>query len=116
MNNPLESNPNWKQVFKLQSQMSDCFTTEVVELYKNKKDNNEWAIFRFRFRDNSFPLKIVHKFTNLISGEYIEKNGEYNLTLNTLYKDNVVSQSFNACCGSKLWVSQVERALYDNLL
>ena len=116
---PFENNGRWKQLFRLQSQMSECGVTEVVELYKKNPVQNEvqeWGLFRFRFQNNSFPLRIVHKFTSLISGEYKERNGEYTLSLNTLYKENVVNQSFDACCGTKLWVGQVEKAIYEQLI
>jgi len=116
-NHPLENNPNYTRLFRIRSTDS-CDQYETCELYKHKRDGS-YALFRFRAQtDGNFPLKILHKFTKLLTVEMHSPNSlPLHLYITTTYGDSqLTTQRYLATCGSLAHLLNVEKAIYDNLL
>ena len=114
-NSPISYNNNYTKLFQVRS-IDKCDNAQSIELYKNKL-TNDYLLYRYVHNDNSYPLKIVHKFTSLIGYEMIESNGIISLLITTVYgNSNIVSHKFTACCGTKLHVLQVENEIIKHLL
>ena len=111
----MKHNNNYTKLFQVRS-IDKCDNAQSIELYKNKL-TNDYLLYRYVHNDNSYPLKIVHKFTSLIGYEMIETNGLISLLITTVYgNSNIVSHKFTACCGTKLHVLQVENEIIKHLL
>ena len=108
-------NPKYKLIFQVRN-VDRCENAEAVELYRHN-DTKEFLLYRYVQNDNTFPLKVIHKFTSLIGYEVTETLGKVNLFITTIYGNtNIVTNRFNACCGSKIYVLQVESDILKNLL
>jgi hypothetical protein len=113
-NCPFSSNSNYTRLFKVQS-TDRCDNAETVELYQHKT-TKEYLLYRYTHRDNTYPLKVIHKFTSILGYEITEERGFVSLLITTVYGNtNIISQRFNACCGSKIHVLQVENEIIRTL-
>lgn len=117
-NNPFENNPNYTRLFRILSNADRCDSREVVELYKKKNlgDVAPYALLRYREIENQYPVKIIHKFTDMIAVELIHDAGSTILYINTIYgKDSasIVTNRFGVCCGNMTHVLNVEQNLYN---
>lgn len=112
---PFNYNQKYQQLFSIRS-TDKCDNAEIVELYESKTSDKYYVLYRYRQDDGYYPFKSVHKFTTLISYELIEERGRVILYINTVYdKSPNTSQRFFACCGSKLFVINVENEFYKHL-
>jgi len=115
--NPFEYNPNYKQLFKIISPQDHCYTQEVVELYlKNNAAPHEakYALLRYAEIESMFPRKFIHKFSDMIASEVVDDCGKSRLYITTIYgKDNILSNRFGLCCGTKTYLLNVEQAFYQ---
>jgi len=116
-NNPFENNPNYNRLFRILSTPDRCDVMEVVELYKKKnytKDEPPYCLLRYRQLESQFPVKLIHKFSDLIAAELVEDSGKTVLFITTVYgTTNTIFNRFNACCGTKIYTLQVEQQLYN---
>lgn len=113
-NSPFVYNNNYNRIFKVQS-TDRCDTAETVELYQHNT-TKDYLLYRYTHKENTYPLKVIHKFTSLLGYEIIEDRGFVSLLITTVYGNtNIISQRFNACCGSKLHVLQVESEILRTL-
>jgi len=108
-------NPKYKLIFQVRN-VDRCDNAEALELYRHI-DTKEYLLYRYVQNDNTFPLKVIHRFTSLIGYEMTETVGRVSLFITTIYgNSNIVSNRFTACCGSKIYVLQVEAEILKNLL
>ena len=67
-NNPFENNPNYIRIFRILSPAERCDSREVIELYKKKKEDfAPYCLLRYRQIESQYPVKIIHKFSDLIA-------------------------------------------------
>ena len=115
-NNPFENNPNYIQLFRIISPAERYDSREVIELYKKKKpDFAPYCLLRYRQIESQYPVKIIHKFSDLIAVELVQEGGQTSLYINTIYgqNNNIVGNRFNVCAGLKTYVLNVEQYLYS---
>ncbi len=115
-NNPFENNPKYTQIFRILSPAERCDSREVIELYKKKSvDFAPYCLLRYRQVESQYPIKIIHKFSDLIAVELLQEGNNTVLYINTIYGQNptnIVGNRFNVCCGTKSYVLNVEQYLY----
>ncbi len=115
-NDPFTGNPNFVKLFSKSSNVSSCSIIERIELYQHKT-KNYYILFRYQIDNMTMPIRIIHKFTDLINTEVIQRGNTAELFITTTFKDlNVVSQRVNICCGNLMYILEVEKAIYDYLL
>ena len=115
-NDPFSGNPNFIKLFSKSSNISSCSTIERIELYQHKT-NNYYVLFRYQINNSTMPIRIIHKFTDLINTEVVQQGNRAEFFITTTFKDlNVVSQRVNICCGNLMYILEVEKAMYDYLL
>jgi hypothetical protein len=115
---PFVSNPNYKKLFSVKSDQTYCYQFETVELYQHVKEGF-YILFRYQVDNtaNFMPRRVLHKFDNLLISEVEDSGNNMTLYLTTSWKVlNTVSHRVNICCGSKSYVLNVEKKLYEYLL
>jgi hypothetical protein len=100
------NNGNYQKIFSVRS----TDTREIVELYKR---SNYYVLYRYN--ENGVTSKCVNKFTEVIQVEIIDEITKMSLYLTTNYNNSAVIHRFNACCGNKLYVNNVETEIYRHL-
>ncbi len=112
---PFASNPNFTKLFSERSEVTRCDIQEVVELWKNTV-NNYYVLFRYQCTNNTMPIRMTYKFSDLLGVETIDDGKNVSLFITTAYKDYLsLFQRFNICCGSKTYIIRVEKQLYHYL-
>lgn len=116
-NNPFENNPKYIQLFRILSPAERGDSREVIELYKKKSaDFAPYCLLRYRQIESQYPVKIIHKFSDLIAVELLQEGNNTVLYINTIYgqnPNNIVGNRFNICCGTKSYILNVEQYLYS---
>lgn len=112
---PFSSNPKYKTIFQIRSEVTKCDVQEVIELYQHKEEKF-YVLFRYQIFNNSMPIRMSHKFTDAISIEVLDDGNNSTLVLTSVFKNYLtVFNKVNICCGSKTYVLRVERELYQTL-
>ncbi len=117
-NDPFCGNKNFKQLFSIRSDQSYCDPWERTELYQHVKEGY-YVLWRYQVDNasNIMPRRVLLKFTELLTTEVEDSGTRTTLFLTTGYKDlNTITQRVNICCGSRPYVLQVEKKLYEFLL
>ena len=115
-NNPFENNHHYTQLFRIRSSTYSCNMIETVELYKHKT-KDYYILFRYMIDNLVMPVRTLLKFTDLLSVEVIQDGSQVELYVTTAYKGiESVTDKIGICCGSLIYVLQVEKGLYDHLL
>jgi hypothetical protein len=115
---PFQSNKNFTKLFSVRSDQTHCDMIETVELYRHTKDGY-YILFRYQVDNasNIMPRRVLHKFDTLLISETEDSGNRMTLYITTSWKVlNTVSHRVNICCGSKSYVLNVEKKLYEFLL
>jgi hypothetical protein len=112
---PFAGNTNYKKIFQVRSEVTRCDLQEVVELWKNDLESY-YVLFRYQCTNNTMPIRITFKFTDCIGIETIDDNNQVTLYLTLAYKDIVNAfEKINIGCGSKNYIVQLEKQIYQSL-
>ena len=112
---PFIGKTNYKMLFSTRSEVFKCNIQEVIELWRNTKDDY-YVIYRYQCTNNVMPFRMSHKFTDMISIEVVDDGVNSTLYATMLFKDRLtVFHKITMCCGSKSYVLKVEKQLYEYL-
>lgn len=118
MSNPFDSNPNYTLVFNVR-EYNKCDAVEIVNLYRRNNpgaDDAKYALLRLVATSVNNPIRTIHKFNDLLSTEFID-DGRLSLYITTVYgKESFISSRFHTCCGTRVFVENVEKEILKHLL